>query len=209
MNDVINSRRRGRPAAFNRDDVLMRAMEVFWARGYDLASIPLLTERMGISAQSLYAAFGSKDALYREAMELYQTTVGGFGTKALAEEKDAVSAVARLIHDAALVFSSSDYNPGCMITTAPSGDREEPLSEFGKQLRTQSIEQVRARLQRGVEDGQVKTDIDCEVWARFVAAIVHGLSVQARDGMSRDALIASADLAAASLEVLRAKVHAD
>ncbi len=62
------------------------------------------------SAQSLYAAFGSKDALYLEAMELYRTTVGGFGAKAMAEKKDAVSAVARLIHDAALVFSSSDYN---------------------------------------------------------------------------------------------------
>ena len=161
------------------------------------------------SAQSLYADFGSKDALYLEGMELYRTTVGGFGAKAMAEEKDAVSAVARLIHDAALVFSSSDYNPGCMITTAPSGDREEALSEFGKQLRTQSIEQVRARLQRGVEDGQVEADLDCEVWARFVAAIVHGLSMRARDGMSRDALIASAHVAAASLEVLRAKVHAD
>ena len=95
-----------------------------------------------------------------------------------------------------------------MITTAPSGDRGEPVSEFGKQLLTQSIEQVRARLQRGVEDGHAKADLHCEVWARFVAAIVHGLSMRARDEMSRDALIASARVAAASLEVLRAKGHA-
>ncbi|MHC2492005.1 AcrR family transcriptional regulator [Sinorhizobium meliloti] len=67
---------KGRPRSFDRADALMRAMQVFWEKGYEGASLTALTAAMGINAPSLYAAFGCKEALYLEAMELYVQTVG-------------------------------------------------------------------------------------------------------------------------------------
>ena len=67
----------GRPRSFDREQVLTRAMELFWAKGYADASMAELTAAMGINAPSLYAAFGSKEQLFREAVELYQQTQGG------------------------------------------------------------------------------------------------------------------------------------
>ena len=60
---------KGRPRAFDACTALDDAMEVFWRQGYDGASIADLTAAMGISAPSLYAAFGNKEGLFRAVLE--------------------------------------------------------------------------------------------------------------------------------------------
>ena len=60
-----------RPREFDRDEALQRAMVAFWEMGYDATSTAVLEQRLNIGRSSLYAAFGSKDELYAEAMELY------------------------------------------------------------------------------------------------------------------------------------------
>jgi AcrR family transcriptional regulator len=200
---VENKSRRGRPLAFDRHLALERAMRVFWAHGYEAASMPMLTVAMGISAQSLYAAFGSKEALYREAIRLYRETIGGFAARALDEETNALDAVQRLVADAAVTFAQTAGAPGCMITTAPSGAENEPLTVFGRELRAESIARVAERIERGRRDGQVRSDVDSGAWARLIGTIVQGMSVQARDGASADSLRATAAVAAEALEVLR------
>ena len=93
--------RRGRPRNFDRDAVLDRAMQTFWKLGYEGASIADLTAAMGITAQSLYAAFGSKSALYREALGRYRDTAGAFPARALTEETSAVAGLERRREEAA------------------------------------------------------------------------------------------------------------
>ena len=203
MTDVIIKRSRGRPPAFDRESVVEKAMEVFWSGGYDAASIPSLSAAMGISAQSLYAAFGSKDALYREAIDHYQRTIGGFGERAMAEESDILAAMARLLRDAATVFTSSPTHPGCMITMAPSGHDEQGMAAFGRQLRAESMQRVIERLDRAVGEGQLDKGTDCRAWAQFITSIIQGLSTQALDGASREALLASATIASGALGALR------
>ncbi|MFP5296803.1 MAG: TetR/AcrR family transcriptional regulator, partial [Alphaproteobacteria bacterium] len=86
----------GRPRSFDRDQALTRAMEVFWAKGYADASMAELTAAMGVSAPSLYAAFGSKEQLFREAVELYQRTQGADAWRCLDGDmpvRDAVEAL--------------------------------------------------------------------------------------------------------------------
>jgi AcrR family transcriptional regulator len=178
-------------------------MVVFWAHGYDNASMPMLTEAMGISAQSLYAAFDSKEVLYREAIDLYRMTIGGFAARALDEEADALDAVARLLRDAAETFACTAGAPGCMITTAPDGVENKPLTMFGRELRAESVARVAERIERGRCEGQVRSDADSAAWARLVGSVVQGMSVQARDGASVEALRSTAVLAAEALRALR------
>lgn len=203
MTDVNKLARRGRPRAFDADAALERAMGLFWARGYEGSSMPALTEAMGISAQSLYAAFASKEQLYREAIARYQDTMGGFATRALAEEADGIDAAIRVLRDAAELFSRYPETPGCMITMAPAGHADDALTQFGRQLRTDSLAAVEARLHRAMAEGQIRGDTDCAAWAGYLTSVVQGMSVQARDGRSPEALQGVADIAARSFEALR------
>ena len=203
MSIVKNTRKRGRPPAFERGQALERAMEVFWASGFEAASIPRLTAAMGISAQSLYAAFGSKDARYREAIARYRETIGGFADRALDEGTDAVDAIARLLREAAVLFSRPAKAPGCMVTTAPAGVMDEPLTLFGRQLRAEGVRKLAERLQRGVHDGQLRREIDCASWARYLSSVVQVMSVQARDGAATEALLTTAEITVRSLQNLR------
>ncbi|WP_321867345.1 TetR/AcrR family transcriptional regulator [Paraburkholderia tropica] len=203
MVDVKNRGARGRPRAFDRDVALERAMNVFWAVGFEGASIPMLTVAMGISAQSLYAAFESKEALYREAMERYGATIGGFGARALQQEDNAVDAMMRLFHDAAIAFSQNPATPGCMITMAQAGPGDDALTEYGRRLRAEGIERATARLERGKQEGQVRTDVDSAAWARYITSVVQGLSIQARDAVPLESLLSTAEIASRSLEAIR------
>ena len=67
---------RGRPRTFDRAGALRRAMEVFWEHGYEGTSMSDLTAAMGIKSPSLYAAFGCKEELFREAVAYYNETLG-------------------------------------------------------------------------------------------------------------------------------------
>ena len=178
-------------------------MEVFWATGFGGASIPLLTAAMRISAQSLYAAFGSKDALYREAIARYRETIGGFADRALDENVEVLDAIAKLLREAAALFSRAADTPGCMITTAPAGVPDDPLTLFGRQLRAEGVRKLTQRLERGVRDGQVRHETDCASWARYLSSVVQGMSVQARDGASTEALLSTAEITIQSLQNLR------
>jgi AcrR family transcriptional regulator len=138
MATAETKRPRGRPPAFDRATVVKEAMLVFWANGYEGTSIPALTDAMGISAQSLYAAFGSKDALYHEAIDLYLRTNGAYLANALADEVDPVRAVAQILREAALAVTHQAAG-GCMVTTAPSGFDDNDLAKFGRSLRAQGV----------------------------------------------------------------------
>jgi AcrR family transcriptional regulator len=202
MTNVGKARGRGRPPAFDRDTVLERAMQVFWAVGYDGASIPMLTEAMGISAQSLYAAFGSKEALYREAIGYYVGTIGGYTARAL-EEADAIDALVRLLRESAQVFGRTTGTPGCMITTTPADAGTNPLALLGQELRASSLAMVEARMRRGIAEGQVAEGSDVQGWARYIGSVVQGMSIQARDGASVADLMSVAGIVSGAMEALR------
>ena len=76
--------KRGRPAGFDRAEALHRAMELFWARGYEGTTLDELTAAMGINRPSLYAAFGDKEQLFRRALDRYVSGPAGYVREALA-----------------------------------------------------------------------------------------------------------------------------
>ncbi|OJU84937.1 MAG: TetR family transcriptional regulator [Shinella sp. 65-6] len=194
-------RRRGRPPAFDRNDVLEKAAETFWRLGYEGASIADLTAAMGITPQSLYAAFTSKADLYREALAWYQANIGASTARAL-EESDVVKALARVLRESAHEFTKPGYPHGCMVSTAvlTCAVENEPVARHVSSLRNETLDVIKARIERGVAEGQLKQATDAAALARFVGAMIQGMSVQAQDGASKSALSAMAGLAIAEIE---------
>lgn len=194
MNDVKNiealPRRRGRPPAFDRAEVLAKAGETFWRLGYEGASIVDLTAAMGITPQSLYAAFGSKAELYREALGWYGAAFATLTGDMLAAP-GVLDTLAAWLETQATLFTDPSFPAGCMVSTAVLGCAVEndPVARMVSSLREATIARVRERLERAGAEGELKPGADPAALARFVGAIIQGMSVQARDGASRTELL--------------------
>jgi AcrR family transcriptional regulator len=177
-------RPRGRPRSFDRQRALVAAMETFWRLGYEGASIVDLTEAMGVTPQSLYTAFGSKADLYRDALEEYRKQMGQEGRRALDETTDVVEALRGLLLTRARLYSSSTHPLGCMISAAvlTCASENKPIADHLRALRQTGRATLQARIERAIREGDLKADTDAESLARFLAAIIQGMAVQARDG---------------------------
>ena len=105
----------GRPRRFDRDSALLAAMRIFWAQGYEGTSIQDLVAAMGVNKPSLYATFGCKEALFQEAVQLYDRLEGRATTESLANAKTARDAVRVMLEANAHAYSTAEGPRGCMI----------------------------------------------------------------------------------------------
>lgn len=182
--------KRGRPRSFDRTVALERAMEVFWARGYEGASMADLTAAMGINAPSLYLCFESKEALFREAVAHYAATEGTLTMAALETAPTAREAIVAMLCGAVRAYTLPDRPPGCMIVTAAmtATEANESARQHLVECRQQAVETIRRRLDQGVADGDLAAGTDTEALAAFYATVLNGLSLLARDGAAPDKL---------------------
>ncbi|MCM2388502.1 TetR/AcrR family transcriptional regulator [Streptomyces albipurpureus] len=191
---------RGRPRGFDRATALERAMQAFWTHGYETTSMTELTSAMEISSPSLYAAFGSKEQLFREAVALYNDTEGGPVTRALTEEPTAYAAVAAVLRENARAYTGDDRPAGCMIVLAAMNvsDAGADVRDHLAQWRRSGVEMMAARLDRGVREGELPPDADTATIAAFYTAVLQGMSVQAVDGARAEDLERVAECALAA-----------
>lgn len=195
---------RGRPRSFDREAALRRAMEVFWRRGYEGTAVSDLTKAMGINAPSLYAAFGCKEALFREAVALYNATEGAAADRALEAAPTARQAVEDMLRVNAVAYVNPRRPPGCMVTLAATIGTPESaeVREFLAQSRQAAQGALERRLARGIAEGDLPRGADIAALAAFYYTVLQGLSIQARDGASREMLIAIVDCAMAAWDGL-------
>lgn len=181
---------RGRPRSFDRDLALRHALGVFWERGYQGASIAALTEAMGIAAPSLYAAFGSKAGLFREATRLYMADDGAEPARVLEAGETARSSVEALLRAEADLFTQEGGPAGCMLTRAVGtyDDDDPELKSCLDETVEQRIRDIEQRLERGVGEGEaLPCEEVCEL-AEYIDAVVQGMAVRAMEGASRATL---------------------
>jgi AcrR family transcriptional regulator len=179
----------GRTRQFDINEALDRALEVFWLRGYEGATLPELTRAMGINRPSLYAAFGNKEQLFRKAIDRYQTGPQAFVGEALT--KPTARAVVEAIFSGFVrMLRGRDKARGCLIVSGAlaCGEEAEPVRRELARLRQAAVTAFRERFERAVQDGDLPGGTDCATLARYVATVLNGVAVQAASGATEKEL---------------------
>jgi len=188
-------RPRGRPRAFDRDQALDQAMDVFWEKGFEAASLADLTKAMGINPPSLYAAFGDKERLFLEAVERYVSRRSE--SCDYCKEPTARESVRKLLTYVAEEMTDSAHPHGCLMmmaattTTAASAQLQAAVAK----LRASSRNKLRERIARGVAEGELPADADAAALAAFYGTVLAGMAAMAHDGATRKTLLGTVETA--------------
>lgn len=174
---------RGRPREFDADEALAAALRVFWTRGYEGASLTELTDAMGITRPSLYACFGNKEALFRKALDLYETEKLAYMQTAL--DAPTARGVAERVLRGALASQADSHDPkGCLgvISSVACGTDAEAIKAEVVARRASSKVAVVERFARAKAEGDLPADTDPEALANYLFALVQGLSLMSGTG---------------------------
>ena len=180
---------RGRPREFDPEEALAAALNVFWRRGYEGASLTELTEAMGITRPSLYACFGNKEALFRKALDLYEQEKLCYVKSAL--DAPTARAVAEKLLRGALDMQCSPNEPqGCLgvISAVSCGPEAESIRDEVIARRASSNRAIVDRFARARDEGDLPAHLDPEALACYLSTVMQGMAVQAGSGTPRDIL---------------------
>jgi AcrR family transcriptional regulator len=180
-------------------------MTVFWEKGYEGASLDDLQAAMGLtSPPSFYAAFGSKERLFFEVVDLYVGTIGCRPVQALEERPTAREGIEAMLCEVVDIVCGPDTPPGCLVTLGAinCAPASKSVQDHLRGYRVQTPELIRRRLMRGVAEGDVPQGVDLEPLVSFYSTFHLGLPVRARDGASREALFSGVTGAMAAWDQL-------
>ncbi|MBC2667293.1 TetR/AcrR family transcriptional regulator [Novosphingobium flavum] len=180
---------RGRPRQFDLDEALAAALRVFWTKGYEGASLSDLTEVMGITRPSLYAAFGNKENLFRQALDLYEREKLAYIGRAI-EAPTARAVAENMLFGAVDTVTGSECR-GCMgVIASVACQTVEPSIRDDVNSRAESAKRVIVdRFQRAIDAGEFHGPTNAEAITRYLIAIMQGMSVQAQSGATREELL--------------------
>lgn len=183
--DEAQKKCRGRPRTFDRDAALDKALTLFWTHGYEGTSLSDLVAATGAKAPTLYAEFVNKEGLFRAAMERYIERFSAWRNAALQDEtKSVAEAIEGWFRATAACFTDCDTPSGCFFictSTALSSSSSEIAHMLRQQHDAQQqtlLDFLAARQQRG----EIPAQVDMLSLARYLACMVQGMSVRAREG---------------------------
>ncbi|GGH16886.1 TetR/AcrR family transcriptional regulator [Silvibacterium dinghuense] len=186
----------GRPIGFDKDAALEAAMLLFWERGFEGASMADLTQAMGLSASSIYAAFGDKQALFSHAVKRYLETRAQYGRTAL--EEPTLKEVVRALFDSTVTFlTTPGHPPTCMTLAGAVGCSVEaaPAREIMTEIRKQNEAAMRERFLQARKSGELSKDIHVDDYTRYLSSMLAGLSIQAANGSTKAELKRTSQMA--------------
>jgi AcrR family transcriptional regulator len=151
-----------------------------------------LVSALGLASARIYAAFGSKEELFRETVALYEAEEGSFADRALEQEPTAWRAIERMLRDAVDVYTKRGRPKGCMVVSAATNcsNSNEAVGSWLAEHRRARTASIIARLRAAVDSGELPKSTNVQTLGDCFAALLHGLSVQARDGIAKERLLA-------------------
>jgi AcrR family transcriptional regulator len=186
----------GRPIGFDKEAALEAAMLLFWERGYEGTSMADLTQAMGLSPSSIYAAFGDKHALFQLAVNRYMEMRARYAGKAL--EEPTLEKVVRALFDSTITFlTTPGHPPTCMTLAGAVGCSldAKPARDLMTAIRKQNQVALKRRLLKARKSGELSKDIDLDDYTRYLSTIIAGLSIQAANGSTKAELKRTARMA--------------
>ncbi len=185
---------RGRPREFDVEQALAIALRLFWTRGYEGTSLSDLTEAMGITRPSLYAAFGNKEALFRQALDLYEREKLAYISQALS--RPTARAVVKWLLEGTLATISGECEPHgdvWVITLTACGPEAGCVREEVRR-RVRVVQQTLvARMQDAIDEGDFDRPVEANAITIYLISLLQGLALQAGSGSTRRELEAVAE----------------
>ena len=184
-----------RKKSFNKDDVLERAMNLFWKQGFHATSMQDIVQNVGLSRSSLYESFGSKQGLFDQALGNYCRT-NREGVKALLSSEKSVKTGIRNLLESSIHCTISDADKkGCFVVNSTTelvpGD-DEMLKALSKNRA--SFEKVFFEfLQKGQATGEIPPNKDIKTLSGLIYTVFSGLNVIAKLEKSPRKLMAQID----------------
>lgn len=186
--------RTGRPREFDRAAALSRAMLLFWECGFEATSLTGLRSAMGgISSASFYAAFGSKESLFKEAVALYLEEQGRYLSPLFDVAFEPREALERSLWQSVNMQTDRSHPLGCLVCLAPSSCSPEAgdVPKFVAEIRGRNHAAIRKCVDRGIQAGDLGADVKAAGLASAFNGFLLGVSAQARAGVNRTTLRAA------------------
>lgn len=190
----------GRPAKFDRSEVLQEAMQAIWLEGLERSSVKRLSERLGMTRSSFYNAFGSRDDLFREMLPTYRA----ISPDALLNGEGPVLArITAMFREICRVRAADPDAKGCLIVNAicelPA--KEPGLSEDIAKLFEKSVLDIQTQLELAVSQGELPADSDTHALALSLKSLLLGLNVMSKAIHDEDELWLTAKTSLAALGI--------
>lgn len=192
----------GRPRSFDKEEALKKAMHVFWEKGYEGTSMADLIESIGMKAPSLYAAFGNKDAIFKEVVQKYLPIVVNGQLATLNNTSDIVEAVQNTLKECVRLFTSPDNPHTCLIMTAAinaSPEHQDHVVSL-RAMREDYRNAWAQRFERAEQERQLTGQLSPQQLADFYVTLIQGMSLRAKDGANKQDLTRTAEIA---LQILK------
>lgn len=176
----------GRPRGFDATAALDAAMHVFWEKGYEGATLSNLTDAMRINRSSMWAAFGNKEDLFKQAFERYIDKYQTYIREALA--RPTIREVIELSLRGTVEFlSTPGYPKGCLSVhgALATGDEADPIKRWLIEGRSRGLALARKRFEQAKKSGDLGPEVDAPALARYVATVIQGLGVQSASGATK------------------------
>lgn len=186
--------KRGRPRKFDREDVLVAALNTFMSKGYEGTSLDDLTAAMGINRPSLYAAFGNKKKLFLEALQYYSHPGIDILKQTLYQDKALFACFEETLHNFVKNVSSQrnakNEMEGClMVNSSVLSCKEEFDSNAYIKSRQQALEDVfYERLLAAQDKGELPAKCSARHLAQYFNCVLQGMAALAR-GRDDDAIL--------------------
>ncbi|WP_332698715.1 TetR/AcrR family transcriptional regulator [Halalkalibacter lacteus] len=178
--------RTGRPRVFDKELAISKAMVLYWEQGFESTSLAQLKEAMGISSASFYAAFGSKENLFKEVIDRYNTSYGKVTDCLTDTSIKSKVAIEKALRQTAKMQTDSSHPTGCMLVLSANVCSEKNNHVRDLVFKERSL--VRLNLEeciiRGQENGEITREVKADVLCTLIEAFMYGISTQARDGIS-------------------------